>query len=107
MRVMAPVRGVRLSRRQSIDPGISMVTLDVSVLEKSVTFYDALGFPRLPSEPGIAFFGLRGTWLALYPRLATFALTAAISGLDYNSLKRRFFAEIATACYRRVRAYES
>lgn len=40
-----------------MDPRISMVTLGVSDLEKSIAFYEqGLGFPRMPSEPGIAFF---------------------------------------------------
>jgi len=54
-----------------MDSRISMVTLGVSDLEKSIEFYEkGLGFPRMPSEPGIAFFTLRGTWLGLYPREA-------------------------------------
>ncbi len=52
-----------------MDARISMVTLGVSDLEKSIAFYEqGLGFPRMPSEPGIAFFTLQGTWLGLYPR---------------------------------------
>lgn len=54
-----------------MDSRISMVTLGVSDLEKSIEFYEkGLGFPRMKSEPGIAFFTLRGTWLGLYPREA-------------------------------------
>lgn len=50
---------------------ISMITLGVSDLEKSIEFYEkGLGFPRMESEPGIAFFTLNGTWLGLYPRAA-------------------------------------
>jgi len=46
-----------------------MITLGVSDLEKSIEFYErGLGFPRMESESGIAFFTLRGTWLGLYPR---------------------------------------
>ena len=62
-----------------MDCRISMVTLGVSDLEKSVVFYEiGLGFPRLKSEPGIAFFTLRGTWLGLYP-LEALAEDAGIS----------------------------
>lgn len=50
-------------------PNISIITLGVSNLEKSVVFYrDGLGFPTTYKEgEGIAFFQLQGTWLALYP----------------------------------------
>ena len=48
---------------------ISMITLGVSNLEKSIVFYEhGLGFPKMDSPPGVAFFTLNGTWLGLYPR---------------------------------------
>jgi catechol 2,3-dioxygenase-like lactoylglutathione lyase family enzyme len=48
---------------------ISIITLGISDLKKSVTFYrDGLGLPTNYKEgEGIAFFQLSGTWLALYP----------------------------------------
>ena len=50
-------------------PRISMITLGVSDLAKSVTFYEeGLGFPRMDSPPEVAFFPLNGTWLGLYGR---------------------------------------
>lgn len=50
-------------------PGISLVTLGVKDLEKSVRFYrDGLGFPLMESPPSVAFFTLNGTWLGLYSR---------------------------------------
>ena len=52
-------------------PRISMITLGVSDLEKSVRFYkEGLGFPRMDSSPEVAFFTLNGTWLGLYDREA-------------------------------------
>mgnify|MGYP001820642541 FL=1 len=52
-------------------PRISMVTLGVRDLEASINFYEkGLGFPRMESEPGVAFFTLNGTWLGLYGREA-------------------------------------
>ena len=53
-----------------IDPHISIVTLAVNDLAKAVNFYrDGLGFPYSEnSNDNIAFFELKGTWLALYPR---------------------------------------
>src|SRR5215210_3198645 len=48
---------------------ISFVTLGVTDLERSIRFYEeGLGLARLPSPPGVAFFELGRTWLALYPR---------------------------------------
>ncbi len=48
---------------------ISLITLGVSDLERSVRFYQqGLGLPRREGPDGIAFFETRGTWLSLYPR---------------------------------------
>ncbi len=50
-------------------PRISMITLGVKDLKRSVQFYEqGLGFPRLESSPEVAFFTLNGTWLGLYGR---------------------------------------
>ena len=52
-------------------PRISMITLGVRDLAVSVGFYEGgLGFPRMNSPPGVAFFTLNGTWLGLYGREA-------------------------------------
>lgn len=52
-------------------PRISMITLGVADLDRSIEFYEkGLGFPRLESPPEIAFFTLNGTWLGLYGREA-------------------------------------
>ena len=59
---------------------ISILTLGVSDLQRSIRFYrDGLGLPTKERTDGIAFFELRGTWLALYPReeLAKDALVPA------------------------------
>ena len=46
-----------------------MITLGVVDLETSIKFYqEGLGFPKMESPPGIAFFTLNGSWLGLYPR---------------------------------------
>ncbi len=50
-------------------PKISIITLAVSDLECAAAFYrDGLGLPAYGDFPGIAFFELSGTWLALYPQ---------------------------------------
>jgi len=50
-------------------PRISMITLAVNDLEKSVRFYEkGLGFPKMESPPEVAFFTLHGSWLGLYSR---------------------------------------
>ncbi len=52
-------------------PRISMITLGVRDMAKSVAFYEqGLGFPRMDSPPDVAFFTLNGTWLGLYGREA-------------------------------------
>ena len=53
----------------SMKPRISMITLGVSDLSKSVKFYEeGLGFPKMESPPEVAFFTLNGSWLGLYGR---------------------------------------
>jgi catechol 2,3-dioxygenase-like lactoylglutathione lyase family enzyme len=53
-----------------MEPRISIITLGVSDLERSRSFYrDGLGLPLSPdSNDSIAFFPLGGAWLALFPR---------------------------------------
>jgi len=52
-------------------PRISMITLAVRDLAVSIAFYQqGLGFPRMESPPGVAFFTLNGSWLGLYGREA-------------------------------------
>ncbi len=61
-----------------MEPRISIITLAVADLERSVRFYrDGLELPQQPGEGEIAFFETQGTWLALYPR----ALLAADAGV--------------------------
>ena len=53
-----------------MEPRISIITLGVSNLERSVNFYrQGLGLPQREMEAeGVAFFETRGTWLGLFPR---------------------------------------
>lgn len=54
-----------------MEPRISIITLGVSDIERSVQFYkETLGLPLSQhSVPGkVAFFELSGTWLGLYPK---------------------------------------
>lgn len=52
-------------------PRISMITLGVRDMQRSIEFYEGgLGFPRIESPPEVAFFTLNGTWLGLYGREA-------------------------------------
>ena len=55
-----------------MEPRISIITLGVSDMNRSISFYrDGLGLPTTyKGGEGIAFFQLEGTWLALYPSAA-------------------------------------
>jgi catechol 2,3-dioxygenase-like lactoylglutathione lyase family enzyme len=52
-----------------MNPRISIITLGVEYLERSLVFYrDGLGFPTTrKAESGVIFFQMRGIRLALYP----------------------------------------
>ena len=54
-----------------MEPRVSLITLGVADLGRSIRFYrDGLGLPRREGPEGIAFFETRGTWLSLCPREA-------------------------------------
>ncbi len=54
-----------------MDPHVSLITLGVRDLERAVAFYrDGLGLPLREGDSGVAFFPLRGVWLALFSREA-------------------------------------
>lgn len=52
-----------------MEPRISFITLGVNDLERATRFYeDVLGLVRKESAPGVAFFPMGPTMLALFPR---------------------------------------
>ena len=54
-----------------MEPRLTLVTLGVSDLDRSIRFYrDGLGLPMRDGPEGVPFFETRGTWLSLYPRTA-------------------------------------
>lgn len=63
-------------------PRISMITLGVKDLQRSIVFYEKLGFSRRNDDEGVAFFDLNGSWLGLYgyEALAEDALVKPIGG---------------------------
>ncbi|MDH5560464.1 MAG: VOC family protein [Deltaproteobacteria bacterium] len=68
-------------------PRISMITLGVADLKKSIEFYEhGLGFPKTDSPPEVAFFNLKGSWLGLFSResLAKDAMVPSV-GNGFNS----------------------
>ncbi len=62
-------------------PRISMITLGIDDLDRSIEFYESgLGLPRMTIDAeGVAFFELNGTWLGLYPRTALAEDAAVLS----------------------------
>lgn len=63
-----------------MEPRLSFVTLGVRDLERSTRFYaGTLGLPRKDPVPGVEFFELGPTWLALYPRDALAADAGVVS----------------------------
>jgi catechol 2,3-dioxygenase-like lactoylglutathione lyase family enzyme len=51
-----------------MDPRISIITLGVEDLQRSIEFYrDGLGLPMKENGDEIAFFTTSSTWLSLYP----------------------------------------
>ncbi|ARO54111.1 glyoxalase [Methylorubrum zatmanii] len=52
-----------------MEPRLSLITLGVADLDRAITFYEGLGWPRrVRSAQGVAFFQLGGMGLSLYPR---------------------------------------
>lgn len=52
-----------------MEPRITLVTLGVSDLARSIRFYrDGLGLPQRETPESVAFFEMRGMWLSLYAR---------------------------------------
>jgi predicted lactoylglutathione lyase len=51
-----------------MEPRISLLTLAVTDLKRSVAFYEALGWARARADEGVAFFQLGPIVLSLYPR---------------------------------------
>lgn len=67
-------------------PHITLITLGVADLDRSIAFYEqGLGLPRKPGPDGIAFFETEGTMLSLYSReklAEDIAIDAAGSGFQ-------------------------
>ena len=80
-----------------MEPRLSLVTLGVADLERSVRFYEqVLKLPRLSTPPSVAFFELGKTWLSLYPRdllAADAGVPAAGSGFPGFSLAHNLRSE--------------
>jgi uncharacterized protein len=54
-----------------MEPRITLVTLGVADLARSIRFYrDGLGLPQRETPESVAFFEMRGMWLSLYAREA-------------------------------------
>jgi catechol 2,3-dioxygenase-like lactoylglutathione lyase family enzyme len=80
-----------------MEPRLSLVTLGVADLERSVRFYEqVLKLPRLPTPPSVAFFEPGKTWLSLYRRellAADAGVPAAGSGFHGFALAHNLRSE--------------
>ena len=90
-------------------PRISMITLGVQNVQRSAKFYEqGLGFPKIESQPTVAFFDLNGSWLGLYGREALAedaGVVAAGSGFDGFALAHNVHSEAEVdAVYQEVLA---
>jgi catechol 2,3-dioxygenase-like lactoylglutathione lyase family enzyme len=78
-----------------MDPRISLVTLGVTDMKKSRTFYEALGFTAgAPSNDDVTFFQAGGMILGLYGRAALAADAGIEDGIDND---RPGFSGVALA----------
>jgi hypothetical protein len=89
------VQQVPKGKERAVEPRVSLVTLGVSDLERTVAFYrDGLGWPK--SEVGgdeVAFFKTDGVVIALFPR-ASFADDA---GVDIDDVEHGGFTRFSLA----------
>jgi hypothetical protein len=78
-----------------MEPRISLITLGVSDLERSLRFYrDGLGLPTTWNvEKGVIFFQTSGTTLALYP----YSDLAKDAGSAFENIPRTRFSGITLA----------
>jgi len=78
-----------------MEPRLSLITLGVDSLERSLAFYrDGLGFPTTwTPDRGVIFFKTAGTVLALYP----FEKLAEDVGPAFTRIKRQKFQGITLA----------
>lgn len=63
---------------------ISLVTLGVADMERSATFYDALGWQKVETQDGVVAYDLIGQTLGLYP-LAKLAEDIGVDASDLGS----------------------
>lgn len=88
-----------VNEADAMKPRISMITLGVRDLARSIEFYQrGLGLPRMESPPEVAFFTLNGTWLGLFGREALAedaGVPAAGSGFSGVTLAHNVDSEAA------------
>lgn len=65
---------------------LSMVTLGVADLERSLRFYEALGWKRGNRHPEVVFFQLNGIVLGLWSRAALAADTMVDDGVGFGGI---------------------
>jgi len=77
----AQIAGEGAPCRMAAGLHLSLVTLGVDDLRRSIAFYEALGLPRrLKAAEGVAFFEAGGAVLALYPRHQLAADAGVLNG---------------------------
>lgn len=90
---------------EHMEQRISLITLGVTDMERSSSFYDALGWHRVETQDGVVAYDLIGSTLGLYPRAALAEdigleiaeLGAGRSTLGYNCREKAEVAEVLAA----------
>ena len=96
------LRHLGLKKDRTMEQRISLITLGVADMERSLAFYDALGWARVETHDGVVAYDLIGQTLGLYPLeklaedigVSVNELGAGRASLGYNCREKQQVAEV-------------